>query len=187
MRKGVAAAAVAIAVAVGGAVLPVSAQAPVLLIDGPARTVGFQQAARLDPPKPTASAQQQVLDLVNAQRAAHGLPALAFDARLELAAQRHSEDQAANPGMWSPGRSPHTGSDGSSLGQRVDRVGFPWRLVAENVAYGYSTPAAVMNGWMNSSGHKANILRSGVTHIGIGLAYASNGTPYWTQVFATHG
>lgn len=58
------------------------------------------------------------------------------------------------------------------------------RSAAENVAYGYGTPAAVMAGWMNSDGHRRNILSSN-THIGVGLAYGANGRPYWTQVFAT--
>ena len=81
-------------------------------------------------------------------------------------------------------RMSHTGSDGSTMVQRIDRVGFPWRSVAENVAYGYASAAAVMTGWMNSSGHRRNILSSN-THIGVGLAYGSDGLPYWTQVFAT--
>lgn len=119
-----------------------------------------------------------MFDLVNAERAARGLAPMTYDTKLELAAQRHSDDQARSERMS------HTGSDGSTMVQRIDRVGFAWRSAAENVAYGYGTPAAVMAGWMNSDGHRRNILSSN-THIGVGLAYGANGRPYWTQVFAT--
>lgn len=83
-------------------------------------------------------------------------------------------------------RMSHTGSDGSTMVQRIDRVGFPWRSAAENVAYGYPSATAVMGAWMNSTGHRRNILSSN-THIGVGLAYGADGLPYWTQVFATPG
>ena len=78
----------------------------------------------------------------------------------------------------------HTGSDGSKPAQRVERQGYTWRSVAENVAYGYPDADAVMAGWMNSPLHRDNILRTSVTQIGVGLAYAADGSPYWTQVFA---
>jgi len=135
-------------------------------------------AVRLHPPAPPVTVSSTLIGLVNAERAARGLPPMVADAKLELAAQRHSEDQALHQLMS------HTGSDGSTLGQRVDRVGFSWRSVAENVAYGYATPTDVMTAWMLSSGHRANIL-SANTRIGIGLAYGANGQAYWTQVFAT--
>ncbi|MGA7758639.1 MAG: CAP domain-containing protein [Ilumatobacteraceae bacterium] len=161
------------------ALLTPSAQGAAPVLDGPARSAALQPAVRLDPPRiqqsPTARA---VFDLVNAERAARGLAPMTYDTKLELAAQRHSDDQARSERMS------HTGSDGSTMVQRIDRVGFAWRSAAENVAYGYGTPAAVMAGWMNSDGHRRNILSSN-THIGVGLAYGANGRPYWTQVFAT--
>ena len=68
---------------------------------------------------------------------------------------------------------------------RVSAAGISgWQSVGENIAYGYPTPEAVEDTWMNSPGHRANILNSGYTHIGVG-AYNDNGTLYWTQVFAT--
>lgn len=161
------------------ALLTPSAQGAAPVLDGPARSAALQPAVRLDLPRiqqsPTARA---VFDLVNAERAARGLAPMTYDTKLELAAQRHSDDQARSERMS------HTGSDGSTMVQRIDRVGFAWRSAAENVAYGYGTPAAVMAGWMNSDGHRRNILSSN-THIGVGLAYGANGRPYWTQVFAT--
>ncbi|MEW2428342.1 CAP domain-containing protein [Micromonospora sp. NPDC047644] len=125
----------------------------------------------------TVSAQaREVVDLVNAERAKAGCQALSINTKLMTAAQRHSQDQADNKNMS------HTGSDGSNAGTRLDRVGYTWRTYGENVAWNQQTPAAVMDAWMNSSGHKANILNCAFTEIGVGIAN-SNG-PYWTQVFA---
>ncbi|MFI6819375.1 CAP domain-containing protein [Micromonospora sp. NPDC050187] len=123
--------------------------------------------------------QAQVVALVNAERAKAGCGAVSVDAKLTTAAQRHSDDQAANRKMS------HTGSDGSNVGDRLDRVGYDWRGYGENVAWNQQTPAAVMSAWMNSSGHRANILNCAFTEIGVGVA-RSNG-PYWTQVFGTPG
>ncbi|TDC28604.1 CAP domain-containing protein, partial [Micromonospora sp. KC213] len=119
---------------------------------------------------------QQVVDLVNAERAKAGCGKLATDDKLMLAAQQHSQDQADHRTMS------HTGSDGSNPGTRLDRVGYRWRTYGENVAWNQQTPEAVMAAWMKSSGHRANILNCAFTEIGVGVA-SSNG-PYWTQVFA---
>ena len=127
------------------------------------------------------NALQHVVDLTNAERARAGLPALGIDPRLMDAAQGHSADQAGRDTMT------HTGSDGSSAGTRISRQGFTWRSWAENVAMGYPDAPSVMDGWMDSSGHRANVLSASVTHIGVGLAHAADGTPYWTQVFAAPG
>ncbi|MEU4469752.1 CAP domain-containing protein [Micromonospora sp. NPDC023888] len=125
----------------------------------------------------TVSAQaREVVDLVNAERAKAGCAALSIDDKLMTAAQKHSQDQADHKNMS------HTGSDGSNAGVRLDRVGYAWRTYGENVAWNQQTPAAVMDAWMNSSGHRANILNCAFTEIGVGIA-SSNG-PYWTQVFA---
>ena len=78
----------------------------------------------------------------------------------------------------------HTGSDGSTVAVRVDRVGYGWRSLAENVAFGYTDVSAVMAGWMASDGHRRNILSSN-THLGLGVAAGADGRLYWTQVFAT--
>ncbi|MFI5865422.1 CAP domain-containing protein [Streptomyces sp. NPDC051546] len=116
----------------------------------------------------------EVLALVNQERAAAGCSALTVNAQLAKAAQDHSEDMAAHSTMS------HTGSDGSDPGQRITRAGYQWRTYAENVAYGYDTAAKVMDGWMNSPGHKRNILDCNVKEIGIGLAQPGH---YWTQDF----
>ncbi|MFR9777980.1 CAP domain-containing protein [Micromonospora sp. MS34] len=120
---------------------------------------------------------QEVVDLVNKERAKAGCKALTIDDKLMLAAQRHSQDQADHKTMS------HDGSDGSNVGDRLDEVGYAWRAYGENVAWNQQTPAAVMDAWMNSPGHRANILNCSFTEIGVGVA-RSNG-PYWTQDFGT--
>ncbi|WP_431878437.1 CAP domain-containing protein [Micromonospora marina] len=120
---------------------------------------------------------QKVVTIVNQERAKAGCKALTVNAKLNLAAQRHSQDQADHQKM------DHKGSDGSQPWDRVKRAGYSYRMVGENVAWNYQTPAAVMEGWMNSEGHRKNILNCSYTQIGVGVA-RSNG-PYWTQVFAT--
>ncbi|MET0146826.1 MAG: CAP domain-containing protein [Ilumatobacteraceae bacterium] len=122
---------------------------------------------------------QAVVDLTNQQRGANGLAPVAVDQALVNAAQAHSADQAAMDTMS------HTGSDGSNTGQRLDRQGYVWSRWGENVATGYGDASSVMAGWMGSPGHRANILNASLTQVGVGLAYSANGTPYWTQVFAT--
>ncbi|MET8907281.1 CAP domain-containing protein [Micromonospora sp. NPDC004551] len=120
---------------------------------------------------------REVVDLVNQERAKAGCKALTVDDKLMLAAQRHSQDQADHKTMS------HDGSDGSDVGDRLDRVGYAWRSYGENVAWNQQSPAAVMDAWMNSPGHRANILNCSFTEIGVGVA-RSNG-PYWTQDFGT--
>ncbi|AIS02218.1 CAP domain-containing protein [Streptomyces glaucescens] len=126
---------------------------------------------------PTASgAAARIVELVNAERGRAGCSPVKPNATLTKAAQAHSADMAAHRNMS------HTGSDGSSPGDRITRAGYDWRTYGENVAYGYSTPEQVMAGWMSSPGHKANILNCAFQEIGVGLAQPGN---YWTQDFGT--
>ncbi|MFR9788180.1 CAP domain-containing protein [Streptomyces sp. MB22_4] len=118
----------------------------------------------------------QIVQLVNAERAKAGCRPLTLDAKLTAAAQEHSADMAAHQNMS------HTGSDGSDPGTRITRAGYTWSAYGENVAYGYSTAAEVMAGWMSSPGHRANILDCGFQEIGVGLAQPGS---YWTQDFGT--
>jgi uncharacterized protein YkwD len=126
---------------------------------------------------PTESEAEQVVALVNEERADAGCRPVAVDSKLTTAAQLHSEDQAEHQNMS------HTGSDGSTLEQRVDRVGYKWHMLGENVAYGQTTPAQVMDAWMNSEGHRENIINCQFDDIGVGAARDSDGRLYWTQDF----
>ncbi|GAA3128710.1 hypothetical protein GCM10010521_13800 [Streptomyces rameus] len=130
-------------------------------------------------PKPTATASgvtAEILRLVNAERGQAGCQPLVLNSTLSKAAQAHSADMAAHQNMS------HTGSDGSSPGDRITRAGYTWSSYGENVAYGYSTAQQVMDGWMSSPGHRANILNCGFKEIGVGLAQPGS---YWTQDFGT--
>jgi uncharacterized protein YkwD len=116
--------------------------------------------------------------LTNAERTAKGCPALRADDRLAAAARAHSTDMVAQ-GFFS-----HTGSNGSTFVAREVAAGYPKKgASAENIAWGYRTPREVVTGWMNSSGHRANMLNCSSLAVGVGLAYRADGTPYWTQDF----
>lgn len=121
----------------------------------------------------------EVLSLVNAERAKAGCAALTSESHLVAAAQKHTDLQADQNTMS------HQLPGEASMGDRVTAAGYRWRSVGENVAAGYPSAASVMDGWMNSPGHKANILNCDFEEIGVGLATSSSGTRYWTQVFAT--
>lgn len=143
------------------------------------------------PPNPTATPDpnqfvQQVVALVNIERAAVGCNPVTIHTQLNQAALGHSQDMALND-FFS-----HTGSNGSTPWQRITASGYgSFSTAGENIAAGYSSPQEVMNGWMNSSGHRANILNCAFQHIGVGYYYLANDTGsvnyhhYWTQVFAS--
>ncbi|WP_243713113.1 CAP domain-containing protein [Actinomadura sp. 6K520] len=116
-----------------------------------------------------------VVSLTNAERAKSGCGALRVDQRLVTAARKHSADMAAN-NYFS-----HTSQNGDSPWDRMAAAGYP-DAGAENIAKGYPTAAAVVKGWMNSPGHRANILNCGLRAIGVGMASGPGG-PYWTQNF----
>ena len=127
----------------------------------------------------------QVLELTNAERANAGLKPLTLNSQLSQAAEGHS-DSMANDDFFS-----HTGANGSSVGARVQDTGYQYSTVGENIAAGQSTAEQVVQGWMNSPGHRANILNADYTEIGLGYEYLANDTGsvnynhYWTQVFGT--
>jgi uncharacterized protein YkwD len=120
----------------------------------------------------------QVLDLTNAERAKAGCAGLRLDLRLRTAARAHSTDMAVH-NYFS-----HTGRDGSDPGDRMADAGYNIRRGwAENIAAGYPTAKAVMAGWMNSPGHRANILNCRLRALGVGVARSNGGRLYWTQDF----
>ncbi|MFD8598947.1 sigma-70 family RNA polymerase sigma factor [Kitasatospora sp. NPDC059646] len=130
--------------------------------------------------KRSADLGQQVLDLVNVQRAQAGCPAMRSNAQLTAAAQAQSDDMAARSFF------DHTNPDGEGPQQRIDAAGYEWSGWGENIARGQKDAAAVMNSWMNSPGHRANILNCKFTELGVGVRQGAGG-PWWTQDFGTPG
>lgn len=109
---------------------------------------------------------------MNAHRASVGCSALVWDGDVAAVAQAHSQD------MVSRSFFDHTNPDGDGPGTRLQQAGVPASGWAENIAFGYPTGAAVLNGWLNSSGHRSNIENCGLTHHGVGLV-----DTHWTHVF----
>ncbi|KAI9141738.1 CAP domain-containing protein [Paraphysoderma sedebokerense] len=123
--------------------------------------------------RPVTNDEITVLNLVNQERRQRGLSELCLDPKLMDSASLHSQDQARS------GRMSHTGSDGSSPFTRIRQNGYQYRGAAENVAWNQASPQEVVNTWMRSSGHRANILNPTYTQMGIAVV-----NRYWTQVFA---
>jgi uncharacterized protein YkwD len=107
------------------------------------------------------------------------VPALAWNAQLTSAARLHSADMGAK-NYFS-----HTSLDGTAFSERITRAGYVWRTAGENIAAGYGTPAAVVDGWMDSFGHCENIMSGAFTDLGVGYASVPGSTygDYWTQDF----
>lgn len=121
--------------------------------------------------------QNEVVRLVNVERAKNGLSALSIDAGIMKTATIKSQDMAKN-NYFS-----HTSPTYGSPFDLMKQYGVSYRAAGENIAMGQTSPAQVMNGWMNSPGHRANILNGSYTKIGVGVAQNANGTYYWTQHF----
>ncbi|MER7572470.1 CAP domain-containing protein [Streptomyces sp. NPDC126514] len=119
----------------------------------------------------------RVVELTNRERAGAGLAPLAVDPVLTTAAQAHSADMVARA-FYS-----HTCPDGSRPWDRAAAAGSRRRSIGENIACGQRSPAEVVQGWMNSPGHRANILKRDFTHIGVGFAGGGEAGTYWTQLF----
>ncbi|GAA2107818.1 CAP domain-containing protein [Actinomadura alba] len=119
----------------------------------------------------------EVISLTNAERAEARLRPLAADPRLASAAQAHSADMVAR-GFYS-----HTSPEGGEPWDRAAAAGCTHRGIGENIACGQRSPAEVVQGWMNSPGHRANILKPDFTHIGIGFVGGGRRATYWTQLF----
>src|SRR5262249_43820297 len=106
--------------------------------------------------------EQQVVTLTNAERAKAGCHPLQANAKLRAAAYGHSADMSENNYFQ------HDSKDGRTFADRIKAAGYSYSAAAENIAEGYSTAAAVVDGWMNSPGHRANILNCDYTDIGVG-------------------
>ncbi len=123
------------------------------------------------------SYEQRVVQLVNVEREKNGLNPLALDSSISNVARAKSKDMADN--NYFAHQSPTYGSAGDML----RNFGINWSAWGEYIASGQNTPEQVVNAWMNSEGHRANILSTNFGKIGVGYVTDSNGTPYWTQMF----
>lgn len=119
---------------------------------------------------------KQVAILVNRERSSYGLQPVKYSPLLSEAANVRSSELRKNFS--------HTRPNGTSCFTVLKEFDISYFSAAENIAYGQRTPEIVMNAWMNSSGHRANILSKNVEYIGVGVVY-SNGIYYWTQLFAS--
>lgn len=126
------------------------------------------------PDEGISSYEREVVRLVNVQRAKYGLPELKSDWQLARVARYKSQDMADRRYFS------HTSPTYGSPFDMMRAFGISYRTAGENIAMGQKTPAAVVDAWMNSPGHRANILNRSFTTIGVG--YAANGN-YWTQMF----
>ena len=140
--------------------------------------------------KDAAVVRGRVLELVNQARSKgrkcgrtmfRAAPPLTASATLEKAALAHAEDMAKHDSLE------HEGSDGSTPAQRVERQGYRWATVGENIAAGATTAEQVVQGWLDSPGHCANIMGGQFTQMGVAYVVNRKSTSgiYWAQVFAT--
>ncbi|WP_312098137.1 CAP domain-containing protein [Niallia sp.] len=118
--------------------------------------------------------EKEVVELTNKERAKYGLPALTLDTELSKVAKVKSQDMSTNNYF------DHTSPTYGSPFDMMKQFGITYKAAGENIAKGQKTPEEVVNAWMNSEGHRANILSDKFTHIGVG--YVENGN-YWTQQF----
>ena len=119
----------------------------------------------------------EIISLTNKERSSAGLAALKEDPALSYLARMKAEDMAQK-GYFS-----HTSPTYGSAFDMMKDAGISYSYAGENIAKGQASPQSAMNGWMNSSGHRENILGSSFTHIGTGVAADKQGTLYWVQIF----
>ncbi|MCU0570877.1 MAG: CAP domain-containing protein [Oculatellaceae cyanobacterium Prado106] len=125
----------------------------------------------------------RVVELTNDFRRQNGLAPLMRNSKLEAASLEHSKSMALEDYF------DHRGKDGSSPAERATKAGYNWRTIAENIAAGQRTPEAVVQAWINSPGHRANMLNTSIQEIGVGYFFLPNDTgvenynAYWTQKF----
>lgn len=127
------------------------------------------------PTSSNAAFTEEVLRLVNIERAKEGLSQLTTSSSLEKAAYVRSQEIKKSFS--------HTRPNGSSFSSILKEMNISYQAAGENIAYGQRTPEAVMNAWMNSSGHRANIMSKNYNKLGVGCYIDSNNTVYWTQIF----
>ncbi len=157
-------------------------EAPTVPVEVPTEkpTVPVVKPTEAAPPQQPVSAEfntvyeAEVLRLVNIERAQYGLAPLTMDNGAVQVAHLRAKEIVQSFS--------HTRPDGSSCFTAAKEFGLSYRTAGENIAYGYATPQQVVSGWMNSEGHRKNILSASFSKIGIGC-YESRGVLYWSQFF----
>jgi uncharacterized protein YkwD len=148
--------------------------APALAFDSPPVTAVTFDSVNFESPE--AELMSKIVTKTNQQRNAAGCGQLDVDQELIVASRRQSSYMA------STGNFSHIGRGGSTFAGRARAAGYA-TPAGENIAWGYGSATAVMRAWMASPAHRHNILNCAVQSIGTGVSYASDGTPYFTQVF----
>jgi uncharacterized YkwD family protein len=154
-----------------------AAQKPVQQQQKPAQQQPAQQKPAAQQPAQAASVsayEQKVVELTNQERAKYGVPALQLDENLSKVARAKSMD------MKNKGYFDHTSPTYGSPFDMMKQFGISYSSAGENIAMGQRSPEEVVNAWMNSEGHRKNILNGSFTHIGVGYVESGN---YWTQMF----
>lgn len=144
----------------------------------PAQPATVAVSVTVGAPQPVTA---ELVALVNNERTSRGLAPVAVNDMLTRAAEAHSTEQATRSTMT------HTGANGSSPGDRIAAQGYSASAWAENVAAGQPDCGSVMGAWMNSAGHRTNILNPGLQEIGVAVVAKADGTRYWTMDLATRG
>lgn len=135
------------------------------------------QKVNIPEASPLQAFETECIRLINIERTNRGLSALQTNWELCRVARYKSQDMVLN-NYFS-----HTSPTYGSPFTMMQSFGLKFSAGAENIAYGQRTAQEAVNGWMNSAGHRANILSSAYTHTGVGVAKKANGTLYWTQMF----
>ena len=145
----------------------------------PTTTGGPGASAPTPTSAPPSSVASDIVRYTNDQRARNGLPGFVASPRLMEAARLHAQQMAQYQRME------HTisGALYPTLQSRLEAAGYAYRSAAENVAWNSQSAQSVVTGWMNSAGHRANILNPGLTEIGTAMVRSAKGEPYWIQVF----
>ncbi|MEV4945564.1 CAP domain-containing protein [Streptomyces sp. NPDC053755] len=152
--------------------------APAATTPSPTASAPAAPTSRVVPaPGKVAPYVDRVISLVNAERDKAGCGPLRSDGRLRSAAQAHADDMAARDYYG------HESPEGRKAGDRITAAGYAWSTWAENIHRGPKTPPEAMRAWMNSDGHRRNILNCSFKDIGVGLSLTSDG-PWWVQNFA---
>src|SRR5690349_4183495 len=140
--------------------------------------IGTGPASAATAPSTDATFEARVVKLTNDNRVKNGCAAVRTEVKLTTAARAHSVD------MVTKNYFSHVSTDGSTFLVRAKNAGYT-TAIGENIAWGYRTPEQVVTAWMQSPGHRANILNCKARSVGVGLAKKTDGTPYWTQMFGS--